>query len=271
MSVIFDTIKKTIVFIGTNKKNLSGTGFLIKVQGITHLVTAKHVLLNKNDEMIDNSFSFFFNKSKGKIDAKKLSELKTNSIDWIFHKTSLVDLAIIPITHTVLEDVGLIPDADSSTLTSDKLIETDEIIFLSYQPGIEILNTIDPMIRKGMISRFNEDKTFYMDGFAFPGNSGSPVFQKPLIENITDRKFTTFPKLIGVIGEYLTYDERAISEQTGRHRITFEENTGLSRIWPVETLNEIILTNTFQTQIRKLKQNQKHSNQSKSKKQAYRK
>jgi hypothetical protein len=31
-----------------------------------------------------------------------------------------------------------------------------------------------------MISLINEDKTFYIDGAAFPGNSGGLVFLKPI-------------------------------------------------------------------------------------------
>ena len=60
-------------------------------------------------------------------------------------------------------------------------------------------------------------------------------------------------KFIGIIGEYLPYKEIAVSVQTGRPRVVFEENTGLSRVWSVEYLNEIIESDAFKDQIENIK------------------
>ena len=47
-------------------------------------------------------------------------------------------------------------------------------------------------------------------------------------------------KLVGIIGSYLPYLDVAISEQTKRPRVVFEENTGLSKVWSTSLISEII-------------------------------
>lgn len=59
-------------------------------------------------------------------------------------------------------------------------------------------------------------------------------------------------KFIGIIGEYIPYQEIAISTQTGRPRVIFKENTGLSRVWSVPFIEEILNLNIFKEQLNKL-------------------
>ncbi|GAG99454.1 unnamed protein product, partial [marine sediment metagenome] len=59
-------------------------------------------------------------------------------------------------------------------------------------------------------------------------------------------------KFIGIIGEYIPYREIAISTQTGRPRVIFEENTGLSRVWSVPFIREILELGIFKEQLNKL-------------------
>jgi len=47
-------------------------------------------------------------------------------------------------------------------------------------------------------------------------------------------------KFIGIIGQYIPYQDIAISAQTNRPRIVFEENTGIAIIYSIDLLNEII-------------------------------
>ena len=56
-------------------------------------------------------------------------------------------------------------------------------------------------------------------------------------------------KFIGVIGEYVPYTEVAVSVQTGLPRIYFQENTGLSRVWSVNYIRQIIESEQFKSQI----------------------
>ncbi len=72
-----------------------------------------------------------------------------------------------------------------------------------------------------------------MDSLVFPGNSGSPVVLKPVAVHLMDNRFTIGQVnpalLLGVVFEYVTYSEVAVSTQTGRPRVSFEENSGLAK------------------------------------------
>lgn len=46
--------------------------------------------------------------------------------------------------------------------------------------------------------------------------------------------------LIGIVAAYLPYKDIAVSAQTGRQRIVFEENSGLTIIYPVDYILEAI-------------------------------
>ena len=122
------------------------------------------------------------------------------------------------------------------------LFETLNVFFISFQQGIDLENRVSPIFRRGSISRILEDNTFFIDGFAFPGNSGSPVFLSPTItyshDGIQLKKYILGGKLIGVIGQALTYQN---------------QNTGLSKAWSINFLNDIINSKKFQAQLDAIK------------------
>ncbi len=199
----------------------------------------------------------FFNSKDGKIASRSIEEIKKNfSVDWIFYENKEVDIAIIPFgLDTQKDDVMTIPD--NMFIPTERLFELYDVFFLSYQPGIEPQKRISPIIRTGTISLINDDKTFYINASAFPGNSGSPVFLKPSPIRFDEKGISIGSdelggKFIGIIGEYIPYQEIAISTQTGRPRVIFEENTGLSRVWSVPFIEEILNLNIFKEQLNKL-------------------
>jgi len=263
MIKLINEIKKTVVFLGkiTDKGEIdpNATGFLVNIQGIFHLMTAKHVVKEfKNgkftDKFIDEGMWVFFNTTDGKIGLRSIGDIKKKfGINWVFHENKDVDIAIIPFGLDVQkDDVKTIPE--NLFFSTDRLFELYDAFFLSYQPGIKPKDRISPVIRKGTISLINDDKTFYLDGFAFPGNSGSPVFLKPSPIRFDEGGISLGGdplggKFIGIIGEYLTYREVAISTQTGRPRVVFEENTGLSKVWSVTFINQIIESDKFKQQL----------------------
>ena len=262
MPNVLSEYKKTVVFLGStnnNKTEIYATGFLVSIQNIIHLITAKHVIVDmKTGKIKDNNMHVFFNlKSKG-IGVRPIKKIKKKlGINWMFHENAEIDIAVIPFgLDTSEDDVKVIPD--KYFLTSERLFELYDIFFLSYQPGIEPKDKISPIFRNGIISIINkEDRTFYIDAPAFPGNSGSPVFLKPSAIRFEENVISTGSdqlsgKFIGVIGQYIPYSELAISTQTGRARIVFEENTGLSKVWSVEYINEIIESDTFRKQLDKI-------------------
>jgi len=267
MQELLEEIKKTVVFIGktiVNRENkledvFIATGVLVQIDKIFHLITAKHVVFDiEKKELKDSDLWIALNTKDNRVVKKSVKSIKEKfRIAWIFHDKEEVDLAIIPTALDLQNDDIKVVDSESF-LKIERLYELYDVFFLSFQPGLPTDDLIKPVIRNGTISRINKDKTFYIDGFAFPGNSGSPVFLKPSPirfdkGNISLGGDPLGGKFIGIIGEYLPYQEMAISIQTNRPRVIFEENTGLSKVWSVEYLNEIIESEPFKNQLEKIK------------------
>lgn len=258
--------KKTVIFLGEMNKegNIEprATAFLVAIKNIFHLITAKHVVMEFKDgkftgKFTDNNLLAVFNTKDGRIGWRSITEIKKNGlVNWVFHQNEHVDIAVIPFPlDPQKDDVKVLPD--TMFVTVDRIFELYDIYFLSFQPGIEIQDRIIPVIRSGTVSLINKDRTFYIDGFAFPGNSGSPVFLKPSPIRFDEKGGISVGgdplggKFIGVIGEYIPYQEVAISTQTMRPRVVFEENTGLSKIWSVAFIKEIVESNPFILQLKK--------------------
>jgi len=267
MRDLIEQIKKTVVFLGRldeqQRADLIATGFLIRIENVFHLVTAKHVVINpKTGKPTDEGLCVFFNLKTGGIGYRKLDDIKRQwNVQWLFHQRNDVDVAMIPFgLDPEQDDVLTIPD--ELFLSIDRVYELYDIFFLSYQPGLQASNRITPVVRSGSVSIVNEDKSLYIDGAAFPGNSGSPVFLKPSPIRFDKRGITIGSdllggKFIGIIGEYLPYREVAVSVQTGRPRVVFEENTGLSRVWSADLVREIMESPVAKKQLQKLESLQK--------------
>ena len=255
--------QKTIVFLGTldeEKRILPcATGFLVSIDGVFHLVTAKHVVQDlKTGKSIDASMYAFNNgKEIDKVSARRLCELKDHfGTDWIFHSQADIDIAIMPFPIRPQEDDCLVIP-DELFLEQDNLFELYDIFCLSFQPGTT-LTKIAPILRSGTISRMNGDGTFYIDAAAFPGNSGSPVFLKPSPIRFDQKGISIGQdklggKFIGVIGSYIPYNDAAYSAQTGELRVVFQENTGLSLVWSVDCIRDIIKSEQFLKQLSEVK------------------
>ena len=255
--------KKAVVFLGhfveeeERKIEFFATAFLVKIQGVYHLVTAKHVVTGAAGSHRSDVHAFF-NKKNGGWGGVRLDEMKTSlGVNWVFHKDDKVDICVIPFgLDPESDDVKTVPD--DLFLDVGELWELQDVFFVSYQPGVAPGETICPVTRTGTISLINGDGTFLIDGAAFPGNSGSPVFVRPSPTWLRSGRvvFGSNPfagKFIGVIGGYIPYKEAAISAQTGRARVIFEENTGLSKVWSVHFVREIIGSDQFRHQLERIR------------------
>lgn len=125
------------------------TGFLVNINDIFHLVTAKHVVFDRQKDVLnDSNILTFYNTKDGKIQARSIQDMRDNiNCNWIFHENREVDIGIIPFGIVPTDDVLFIPD--NLFLTADQLLEIYEVFFLSYQPGIRIQQKISPIIRSG--------------------------------------------------------------------------------------------------------------------------
>ena len=120
----------------------------------------------------------------------------------------------------------------------------DGIFVLGFPNGIRGKTKNYVIVKKGIIARYDEELLkeahFFIDSSAYPGNSGGPIIYKPELVAIQNTKFISRSALIGIISEGITFQEIAISEQTGRPRIAFEEQTGIIKVVPIDFVIEAI-------------------------------
>ncbi len=127
--------------------------------------------------------------------------------------------------------------------------EGDETYTIAFQPDIVKGQPGSPIFRHGIIAEYSEDAdVFWIDSLVFPGNSGSPVVLKPNMIHRTDTGYNIGqvnpPLLVGVVVAFVPYIDVAMSLQTQRPRITFEENSGLARVVRSARVVELLQTMT---------------------------
>ncbi|WP_315810898.1 trypsin-like peptidase domain-containing protein [Bradyrhizobium sp. SZCCHNR2028] len=170
---------------------------------------------------------------------------------WFFHPS--LDLTATPIPIQLLKQKGLqnsFFSSDEHTFTISQMNEVgaaagDDIFVPGFPMGLSGERRNYVIVRRGAIARISEllegaSKKFLIDAFVFPGNSGGPVILKPEIISIQGTKSNSKAALIGVVLSYESYIDTAISQQTKRARITFEENSGLAEVLPIDFVNELV-------------------------------
>ncbi len=255
---------KTIVLIEQQKQDEKGssifvpfgTGFITEYEDFNILVTCKHVVFDKELKIYIPNLFASFNQKDGTLGRRSIEELKKNlNLNWFFHPNSEIDLAIMPFGIDQEKD-DIKRMAKDLYEKVDDLAEGEEIFFLGFPAlGIKMEKNIKPIVRAGIIAMIQEDKTFLIDATVFPGNSGSPVFLKPSIMDFRTNTLGQIrpAKFIGIINSYLSYHDVAISPQTKRPRIVFEENSGLANVYSVSYIQEIFENEEFKKKINELK------------------
>lgn len=217
-----------------------------KQRYLPFLVTNKHVFEKRKEVYLR------FNA------AESYKTYLTNLIDesgkktWFNHADTTVDLAILPLKGKIFGrdkiNYFLFTDDNYIFLSSDfeknGISSGDGVFVLGFPMGLRGEDKNQAIVRRGIISRYDDEtfrkNYFYIDAPAYPGNSGGPVITKPELIAIEGTKSVSQSKLIGVVSEGLTYTDVAISAQTGRARISFEEQTGLVKVVPVDAIVDII-------------------------------
>jgi hypothetical protein len=258
-----DDVKRTVVFLSKpdddGKDMYFATAFIIAIDDIQYLVTAKHAVTDRRTKQIsDEGKKVYFNLKTGEYSARSFEEIKnSHNVEWITHPDHDVDIAMIPFGMNVAtDDIFRIPKNLFAPI--EKLYETCPVMFLSFQPDIPTGKRISPVFRSGIISTINDDRTFYIDAAAFPGNSGGPLYVRPSPFYYDESSQLTIGAnplngfFIGVIGEAVQYSDIAVSQETGKYRVLFQENTGLSKVWSVAFIDEIIASQPFKDQQEKI-------------------
>jgi len=172
---------------------------------------------------------------------------------WLSHRNKKIDVAIIPINYQRLKKEAMQANyfrsnshvADVQKLNDLGIIEGDFAYVLGFPMELVGRKRNTVIARGGIIARIRDTLTksnneYLIDAFVFPGNSGGPVVSKPEAFAIRGTKSQNASYLIGIVKGYLAYEDVAISLQTKRARIRFEENSGLAAVHPIDFVNKII-------------------------------
>lgn len=172
---------------------------------------------------------------------------------WLAHPDDEVDLAVAPISGEALDRENIQWNffrshqhvLDRLAANEKGISEGDGVFMLGFPMGIVGGERNHVIVRQGAIARIRDwlagaTKDFLVDAAVFPGNSGGPVVSRPEATAIEGTKAQTAAYLLGVVTGYLPYRDSAISMQTGRTRVVFEENSGLASVVPVDYVNEVV-------------------------------
>jgi len=151
-------------------------------------------------------------------------------------------------------EVRIAPVPEEKWLDLDALRELDagpgdEVFVVGFPLGIAGNERKHSIVRSGIIARLDpeivhETGAFLVDCSVFPGNSGGPVFRKQMFFVDYDEeppKLSWYPPdFIGIVKSYLPFIDTAVSLQTNRPRVSFEENSGLAYVVPVDAIRAAI-------------------------------
>jgi len=172
---------------------------------------------------------------------------------WFPHPKAEVDVAVIPINIKLLREHAMQVSyfqSVNNVANVDKLnelgvTEGDFVYALGFPMGIVGGERSTVIVRSGSIARIRDalvraNQEYLIDAFIFPGNSGGPVVSKPEALAIQGTKSQNAAYLIGIIKSYVSYQDVAVSSQSKRPRIIFEENSGLAAVHPIDFVQEAI-------------------------------
>lgn len=242
-----------------DKRNYVATGFLYghfleqladkqKMYRI-YLVTNRHVFEGERSAFVR------FNPEGGEAAREYAIELVDGAGNkrWFAHEDDQVDVALIGINAQRLRDEGIRFgwfQSDQHTAPRAKAVEVsisegDGIFLLGFPMGLVGESRNFVVVRQGSIARIRDcleskTKDFLIDCAVFPGNSGGPVVTRPEAMAITGTKPVNRAFLVGIVASYLPYQDVAISQQTRRPRVIFEENSGLASVIPVDYIQDLV-------------------------------
>lgn len=265
MSIIPNDFINSVVAIGVERqcngyveKLWIGTGFLVCMQepnnlqtSTIYLITNKHVLDGKNTVYVRfNSVSGTFVKDY-EIQLKDGLGRKT----YTEHPDAEVDIIAIQLNpQRLINDSSIWGainiDTESLDVYSMKMQGIDEgwLVYALGFPMNLVSEFKTPICRLGCISRVKDAflqpdrvKYFLVDAQAFPGNSGGPIISKP--ENMLSAAGVSYmpARLLGVLSAYIPYRDVLISQQTQETKMVQTENSGLTVVYPVDRIKEVVL------------------------------
>ena len=261
MAIIPAFFMNAVVALGIdapdNNKYWIGTGFIVGRSnpnnvGIPtyYIVTNKHVIADQKRVYVR------FNS----LGSSLVKDYSINLYDpkgepaYSAHPNATTDIIAIQISpQTLINDKSIWGsfDLDTRALTLSQMkqtgVEEGSLVYaLGFPMGqVEIIKA--PICRLGCISRVmdafirqKEYPTFLVDAQVYPGNSGGPIVSRPEQMSIEGTPANNKANLIGILSQYIPYQETLYSRQTGRARMIQEENSGLTVVHPVDRIKEVV-------------------------------
>lgn len=222
-----------------------GSGFLVQTPG-NHiaLITAKHVVFDENGKQRDKLAYRFNQKNSSSELLTEANVLNLAPGGWF--KSAEADVACRLIAWPKQSDLIAIPY--SQFLTKDRIEPGAPIFVIGFPMGLRSEDHATPILRNGIVAR-TEPNNILIDAFVFPGNSGGPVVYSPSIPlaegGIIQSPLLQGQWLIGLAISYVPYLDVAISAQTKRPRISFEENSGLCNVVPASVIIKLLQSKGF--------------------------
>jgi S1-C subfamily serine protease len=206
-----------------------GSGFFVEFKEDIYIVTNKHVLDN-----LDNYYISLYNSTLDNRRFIHITPDKSHLICRTYHPIPEVDIAIVKLSpllykhlqiHSIpILDVGMTLDS----MESNMVYEGSEVYLLGHPLNLTTASNMYPICRQGTIALISNifatklnSKTFLIDCFAFPWNSGGPVFLKPELIRFNNEKSLNKTYLIGVVSSSIVSVDKTI-------------NTGLSVIISID-------------------------------------
>lgn len=263
MALLPQSFLNAVISIGLRDKEGKfesfATGFLVgfftgeiskdkkKSYGIW-LVTNRHVFEGKREVWL----RFNITEVGSKVYLLELENKEGQKI-WSAHPNPKVDVATIRINVEKLKEDNIqfsfFRDdkqmAFRDIIKQEGITQGDGIFVLGFPMGIAGEEKNYVIVRSGVISRLddeiiNNNFEFLIDCTIFPGNSGGPVILKPEVASITGTKAVSRAYLLGVVRNYILYEDVAVSTQTKKPRVVFVENSGLAGVVPLDFVKELI-------------------------------
>ncbi len=246
-----------VVAIGTEKNEWFGTGFFYAYEFdedkvLTFLVTNKHII----ESQIEDEKTKIHLKFTSKVDGSlKIIDIdlfdKDDELRFYFHTKKDVDIAVCYVDYDRIKEeleaefFGNDLSCDIKKMKKHGIGEGDPVFVFGFPMGNIEIDKKSVIVRNGSIARikdvyYGHSNSFLIDSFIFPGNSGGPVFLKPEDNYYGDKPTINSAVLLGVVKEYLPYEDIASSEQTGLMRVIFTENSGLALVHPMDYVHQVI-------------------------------
>ena len=227
-----------------------------------YLITNRHVFQSAADRQPEIQARFNLPTGSG-TSIYSLPLIEPDGLtNWTVHPDPEVDVAVLKLDPTKLDTDGgdyVWFAGDEHALTLNQAVaaevsEGDGVFVLGFPLGEAGVDRNYTIVRQGIIARAQDwlkgdAHDFLIDASIFPGNSGGPVLLKPELMSIKGTKSNSKCVLIGMVSSYLPYQEIAISTQTNRPRMIFEENSGLGVVVPHDAIVETIKANVERASI----------------------